>query len=91
MSVFQKIAELINENRLEEAIFIIDNELSQCKNDKDKLFFERGKLHWRMGNKSQAITDYENAVAQNPLSPARIALENARDVISFFNPDLYNP
>ena len=38
-----------------------------------------------------AITDYEHAVSINPNSPAKIALENARDIISFFNPDIYNP
>ncbi len=90
MSVFQKIEELINENRLEEAILLLNNDIEQNKNN-DKLYFTRGKIHWRLGNKSQAITDYEHAVAINPQSQARVALENARDVISFFNPDLYNP
>lgn len=90
MSVLQKIEELINENRLEEAILLLNNEIKTNQND-DNLFFSRGKLHWRLGNKSQAITDYEHAVAINPKSPAHIALDNARDVISFFNPDLYNP
>lgn len=90
MSVFQKIEELINENRLEEAILLLNNDIERNKNN-DKLYFTRGKIHWRLGNKSQAITDYEHAVAINPQSQARIALENARDVISFFNPNLYNP
>lgn len=90
MSVFQKIEELIHENRLEEAIdelnFALETEV-----ENDRLFFERGKLNWRMGNRAQAITDYEHAVAINPQSPARIALDNAHDVISFFNPDIFNP
>ncbi len=90
MSVFQKIEELINENRLEEALLLLNNEISRDENS-DKLYFTRGKLHWRLGNKSQAITDYEHAVDINPDSTARIALDNARDVIAFFNPDLYNP
>ena len=90
MSVFQKIEELINENRLNDALLLLNNEIPQSQNN-DKLYFTRGKLHWRLGNKSQAITDYEHAVDINPDSPARIALDNARDVIAFFNPDLYNP
>ena len=90
MSVFQKIEELINENRLNDALLLLNNEITQCQNN-DKLYFTRGKLHWRLGNKPQAITDYEHAVDINPDSPARIALDNARDVIAFFNPDLYNP
>ena len=90
MSVFQKIEELINENRLNDALLLLNNEITQSQNN-DKLYFTRGKLHLRLGNKSQAITDYEHAVDINPDSPARIALDNARDVIAFFNPDLYNP
>ena len=90
MSVFQKIEELINENRLNDALLLLNNEITQSQNN-DKLYFTRGKLHWRLGNKSQAISDYEHAVDINPDSPARIALDNARDVIAFFNPDLYNP
>lgn len=90
MSVFQKIEELINENRLNDALLLLNNEITQSQNN-DKLYFTRGKLHWRLGNKSQAITDYEHAVDINPDSPARIALDNARDVIAFFNPDIYNP
>ena len=90
MSVFQKIEELINQNRLEEAIISLNNAI-EIDAYNDQLYFQRGKLHWRLGNRSQAITDYEHAVAINPQSPARIALDNAQDVISFFNPDLYNP
>lgn len=90
MSVFQKIEELINENRLEEAIIELNFAIESGANN-DRLYFERGKLHWRMGNRAQAITDYEHAVAINPQSPARIALDNAHDVISFFNPDIFNP
>ena len=90
MSVFQKIEELINQNRLEEAIISLNNAI-KIDTYNDQLYFQRGKLHWRFGNRSQAITDYEHAVAINPQSPARIALDNAQDVISFFNPDIFNP
>ena len=90
MSVFQKIEELINENRVDEARIALDLAIKSDAN-KDKLYFTRGKLDWRLGNRSQAITDYEHAVAINPNSPARIALDNAHDVISFFNPDIFNP
>ena len=90
MSVFQKIEELINENRVDDAIIALDLAIKSDA-DNDKPYFTRGKMHWRLGNRSQAITDYEHAVAINPNSPARIALDNAHDVISFFNPDIFNP
>lgn len=55
------------------------------------LYFRRGKLWWRLGNRSAATSDYAHAVALDPASPAVKALEHARDVADFFNPDLYNP
>ncbi|MBE6318647.1 MAG: hypothetical protein E7081_06710 [Bacteroidales bacterium] len=89
MSVLQKIKELINENKLEEALESLDCEL--MKGENDLLYFERGKLHWRMGNKRLAISDYERAVALNAQSPAKIALENARYIMNFYDTNLYNP
>ncbi|WP_304967895.1 hypothetical protein [Duncaniella muris] len=50
-----------------------------------------GKLRWRMGDRSGAMGDYAKAVELNPDSPAVMALEQARDIADFFNPDLYNP
>ena len=89
MSVLQKIKELINENKLEKALESLDCEL--MKDENDSLYFERGKLHWRMGNKRLAISDYERAVALNVQSPAKIALENARYIMNFYDTNLYNP
>jgi tetratricopeptide (TPR) repeat protein len=55
------------------------------------LYFMRGKLYWRLGRKSDAMTDYEHALELDPNSPARHALEMAHDVMNFYNKDLYNP
>lgn len=55
------------------------------------LYFRRGKLWWRLGNRAAATSDYARASALDPASPAVKALEHARDVADFFNPDLYNP
>lgn len=53
--------------------------------------FERGKLYWRTGNRSAATTDYAHSASLKPDGPAARALEMARDIESFFNPDLLNP
>ncbi len=37
------------------------------------------------------MTDYAYASELDPSSPAIKALEQARDIAGFFNPDLYNP
>ncbi|MDE6556243.1 MAG: tetratricopeptide repeat protein [Duncaniella sp.] len=61
------------------------------QSDDDSLHFALGKLLWRLGRRSEATSEYLKAFQLNPESPARIALENARQVADFFNPDLYNP
>lgn len=90
MSLSQKIDDLIAENRLEEAIIEINKRL-ESEPDDDDLYFVRGKLYWRTGDRRQAINDYEQAVELNNHSRAVHALENAREILSFFNPDLLNP
>lgn len=54
-------------------------------------FFERGKLYWRTGNRSAATTDYAHSASLQPDGQAARALEMARDIESYFNPDLLNP
>ena len=62
---FQKINELISHNRISEAINLINDTLdSEPQNE--AAWFWRGKLHWRMGNRRQAINDYTKAVDLNP-------------------------
>ena len=90
MAKYQNYRTLIGENRFEDALIILDAMISE-KPDDDTLLFDRGKLRWRMGDRSGATGDYAKAVAINPESPAAMALEQARDIADFFAPDLYNP
>lgn len=59
--------------------------------DKSRLLFERGKLYWKMGDRTSAVNDYLTSLEADPESPAALALEYAREIESFFNPDLFNP
>lgn len=86
----QIIDTLIAENQLEDAVRLIDEIISE-NSDSDILYFRRGKLRWRLGDRSGAMSDYAKAKELNPESPASKALEQAYDVANFFNPDLYNP
>ncbi len=90
MSQIQNIENLISQSRLEDALEALDRAVAESPRDA-QLLFMRGKVHWRMGNRSAATTDYAEAAAIDPSSPAARALEHARDVEAFFNPDLYNP
>lgn len=84
------IGELIGSGHLNEALSALD-EVIMADSADDTAFFMRGKLHWRIGNSKAAITDFETAIALNPKSKARHALEMARDITDYFNPDLLNP
>lgn len=90
MSQIQNIEKLISESRLEEALHALDELIGTSASDARALFL-RGKLHWRMGRRDRATADFAAAAEIDPTSPAARALEHARDVESFFNPDLYNP
>lgn len=84
------IQQLIDENRFDEAMSHINLFIKESDAD-DEAFFIRGKLSWRLQNYSAAVTDFETAVAINPESGAQHALELARSVFDFYNPDLLNP
>ncbi len=51
----------------------------------------RGRLLWKLGRKADAMSDYAAAADLDPSSPAAAALEMARDIMDFYNHDLYNP
>ncbi len=86
----QKINELISQNRIDDAIKEL-NDFIETHTDNDEAYFLRGKMHWRIGEKGKAMSDYARATEINPSSPASRALENAQAIQSFFNPDLLNP
>lgn len=67
----------------------IDREISE--NPGADAFYRRGRLYWKLGRNGEAISDYERASALDPGSPAVEALKLARDVMDFYNTDLYNP
>ncbi|MDE6300709.1 MAG: tetratricopeptide repeat protein [Muribaculaceae bacterium] len=54
-------------------------------------YYRRGKLYWRVGDRQHAITDFNQAVQMDADSPAAIYLNMTRDVMDFYNTDLYNP
>ena len=81
---------LINQNKCEEALSCLNSFI--CDNvDDDLAYFMRGRLYWRMQNYSAAVTDFETALTINPECDFKHALELARDVFDYFNPDLLNP
>ncbi len=86
----QKIDELITQNRLDEAIRLLGKQVDAGNAD-DNTYFTMGKLLWRLGRRSEAMDAYNRAVSINPDSPANVAIEQARAIFDFYNPDLLNP
>lgn len=74
------------ENALVQLTQIIDNDPADAE-----ALYVRGKLFWKLGRRSQATSDYAAAAELDPDGPAAMALEQARDIENFFNPDLLNP
>lgn len=100
----RNIDQLIASGNLDEAVKLLSDAIVRSLEGDDvsaedeatkkfvaDLYFKRGKLFWRLGERGRATTDYAHATELDPESPASMALEQARDVESFFNPDLYNP
>ncbi len=85
-----EIESLIRENKTGEALAALNRLLSEDAHDARALFL-RGKIWWRQGQRSAAMNDYAASADIEPDGPAARALEQARDIEAFFNPDLLNP
>ena len=83
------VERLIADNKLEEALVILNDALNVA-NDAE-LHYQRGRLLWKMGRKTEAMSDYATASQLDPSSPATAALELAREIMNFYHRDLYNP
>lgn len=86
----QNYKDMISSGRYEEAMAALNRLIAENPTD-DRTLFDRGKLKWCLGDRAGAMGDYSKATELNPDSPAAMALEQARDIAGFFNPDLYNP
>lgn len=101
---YKDIERMIADDRLDEALNALDGTITEVSARLDesdhetdlnrqvaRLFFLRGKVNWRLDRRGAAITDYERSVALDPDSEAAPALALAREIMDFFNPDLFNP
>lgn len=92
----QIINQLIADGNLTDAIKLLTQLIEKAAEAEDtdelgRLYFTRGKLYWRIGQRSEATTDYAHAAHLNPNGPAATALQQANDIAGFYNHDLYNP
>ncbi len=90
MDIFEKVDLMIERGDLIGALASLDRRVQDCPDDARALFM-RGKVYWRLGNRARATANYASAAAIDPDGPAALALEHARDIDRFYNPDIFNP
>jgi tetratricopeptide (TPR) repeat protein len=89
-SSLEAIKELINQGEIEEAIERLDSYLLTCTTDKDKVYYLKGNAYRKLGNWQQALNCYQSAIDLNSESAAIHARDAIKDILSFYNKDMYN-
>ena len=79
------VQSLFDANRLDEAMALLGSA------DDARALYMKGRIAWKQGRRSDAISLYGRASALDPSGPAAVALEQARQIMDFYNKDLYNP
>ena len=87
----EKIKDMMTAGHLDDALAAANSALLNGCQPAWEAYYLRGRIHWRMGDRRQAINDYHASVALNPHGPAEQALAQANEILSFFNPDIFNP
>ncbi len=90
MDTLQHINALLHKNSIDEALRLAEENVAANPSDAMALYI-RGKVRWRKGLKGEAMSDYTAASLLDPDGPAKVALEQAQEVIHYYNPDLMNP
>ena len=86
----EKVRILLDGNRCDEAITLLEDYRREGGAMDDRLFYLLGNAWRKKGNWQMAMNNYHEAIAINPESPAKQALEIANDILDFFNKDMYN-
>ncbi len=80
---------LIDSGMLDEALTSVESLLKKSPTD-DTLHYIKGKILMRMGNWKKATDAYLQAEELNPSGPAREQLTMIKDIMDFYNKDMYN-
>lgn len=83
------IKQLINENRTDEALRLLDDYIKINPSD-DEAYYLRGNVYRKTGDIRRALNNYLTAIELNPDSPAQIAYNAQIKILDFYNKDMYN-
>lgn len=84
------IAKLIDLGRSTGAVAEADRLIAEGKATA-MTYYQRGRANWKLGRKGEAMSDYSKSVSLDPKSPAAEALIICREVMDFYDKNLYNP
>jgi tetratricopeptide (TPR) repeat protein len=85
-----RIKTLLDANEADEAISLMDSYRSTGGPMDDSLYYLLGNAWRKKGNWQMAMNNYLEALAINPESPAKQALDIANEILDFYNKDMYN-
>lgn len=85
-----RIQALLDAYEVDEAISLLDGYRSSGGPMDDTLYYLLGNAWRKKGNWQMAMNNYLEALHINPDSPAKEALEIAKEILDFHNKDMYN-
>ena len=85
-----EIEAILLEDRIEEAIRLLEEYVSSATVPSDRAYYLLGNAYRKKGDWQGAINNYLEAMEINPDSPAKNAYSIANDILDFYNQDMYN-
>ena len=85
-----RIQALLDAYEVDEAISLLEGYRTGGGPMDDTLYYLLGNAWRKKGNWQMAMNNYLEALRINPKSPAKQALEIAKEILDFRNKDLYN-
>lgn len=82
----ETIRQLINDNKTDEALHLLDEYIKKNDSD-DEAYYLRGNVYRKMGDIRQALNNYLMAIELNPDSPAQTAYNAQIKILDFYNKD----
>ena len=85
-----EIEAILLEDRIEDAIRLLEEYVSSAPVPSDRAYYLLGNAYRKKGDWQGAINNYLEAMEINPDSPAKNAYSIANEILDFYNKDMYN-
>ncbi|HCE47615.1 MAG TPA: hypothetical protein DEQ84_02935 [Prevotellaceae bacterium] len=88
MREIDNICRLLDKGENDKAIRLLNIQINTHEAD-DKLYYMRGNAYFKSGNWQYAMEDYMQAISINAESPAAEAIKMARNILEFYNKEIF--